>query len=93
MLFRHALITKTFYVLKKYILKGGEEVKFKIVIKEDLEDGGYNVSCPALSGCHSQGETIEEALENIKDAIQGCMEVINQRALKGVEEKAIEVAV
>ena len=93
MLFRHALITKTFYVLKKHILKGGEEVKFKIVIKGDLEDGGYNVSCPALPGCHSQGDTMEEALENIKDAIQGCMEVINQRALKGVEEKAIEVAV
>jgi predicted RNase H-like HicB family nuclease len=37
------------------------------------------VSCPALPGCHSQGETIEEALENIKDAIRGCMEVINQR--------------
>jgi len=32
-------------------------------------------------------------LENIKDAIQGCMEVINQRALQGVEEKAIEIAV
>jgi predicted RNA binding protein YcfA (HicA-like mRNA interferase family) len=56
LLFRHALITKTFYLLKRYILKGGEEVKFKIVIKEDLEDGGYNVSCPALSGCHSQGK-------------------------------------
>jgi predicted RNase H-like HicB family nuclease len=51
-------------------------MNFKVVIKEDLEDGGYNVSCPALPGCHSQGDTIEEALENIKDAIQGCMEVI-----------------
>ncbi|MEA3323784.1 MAG: type II toxin-antitoxin system HicB family antitoxin [Euryarchaeota archaeon] len=68
-------------------------MNFKVVIKKDLEDGGYNVSCPALPGCHSQGETIEEALENIKDAIQGCMEVINQRALKGVEEQAIEVVV
>lgn len=51
-------------------------MKFKGAIKKDLEDGGYNMSCPALQGCHSQGDTVEEALENIKDAIQGCMEVI-----------------
>ncbi len=68
-------------------------MRYKVVIKKDLEDRGYNVSCPALPGCHSQGDTIEEARENIKDAIQGCMEVINQRALKGVKEQAIEVAV
>jgi antitoxin HicB len=68
-------------------------MNFKVVIREDLEDGGYNVSCPALPGCHSQGETIEEALENIKDAIRGCMEVINQRALIGVEEKTVDVVV
>jgi len=68
-------------------------MNFKVVIREDLEDGGYNVSCPALPGCHSQGETIEEALENIKDAIRGCMEVINQHALKGVEEQTVDVVV
>jgi predicted RNase H-like HicB family nuclease len=68
-------------------------MNFKVVIREDLEDGGYNVSCPALPGCHSQGETIEEALENIKDAIRGCLEVLNQRALIGVEEKTVDVVV
>jgi hypothetical protein len=49
--------------------RDAEEMKFKLVMKEDSEDGGYNVSCPALPGCHSQGDTMEEALENIKDAI------------------------
>jgi predicted RNase H-like HicB family nuclease len=39
-----------------------------IVIEAD-EDGFY-VSCPALQGCYSQGDTYEEAVENIKDAIQ-----------------------
>ena len=68
-------------------------MKFKVVMKEELEDGGYNVSCSTLLGCHSQGDTMEEALENIKDAMQGCMAVINQRALQGVKEKAIEVTV
>jgi antitoxin HicB len=52
-------------------------MKLKVLIKPDLEDGGYNVSCPALPGCHSQGETIEEAVANIQEAIEGCLEVLN----------------
>ena len=68
-------------------------MKFKVGMKGGLEDRGYNVSCLTLPGCHSQDDTMEEALENIKNAIQGCMAVINQRALQGVEEKAIEVTV
>jgi predicted RNase H-like HicB family nuclease len=35
--------------------------------------GGYVVSCPALPGCYSQGDTIDEALENIKEAIMLCL--------------------
>jgi len=49
-------------------------MKFKVVIREDPEDGGYNASCPALPGCHSQGETIEEAISNIKEAIECYLE-------------------
>jgi predicted RNase H-like HicB family nuclease len=43
--------------------------RFNIVIEQD-EDGVYVAECPALKGCYSQGATIEEALENIKDAIR-----------------------
>lgn len=39
-----------------------------IVIEAD--DDGYFVSCPALQGCYSQGDTYEEAIENIRDAIR-----------------------
>jgi predicted RNase H-like HicB family nuclease len=39
-----------------------------IVVETDSD--GYFVSCPALQGCHSQGKTYEEAVENIKDAIR-----------------------
>ena len=53
---------------------------FKVVLKPDPEDGGFNISCPALPGCHSQGDTEDEAIENIKDAILGCIEALNQRA-------------
>ena len=45
-----------------------ETYKFRIVVEQD-EDGVYIVSCPALRGCYSQGATLEEATENIKDAI------------------------
>jgi predicted RNase H-like HicB family nuclease len=43
-------------------------MKFKVVL-EPSEDKGYAVHVPALRGCHTQGETIEEALENARDAI------------------------
>jgi predicted RNase H-like HicB family nuclease len=39
------------------------------VTLEPSEDGGYTVSVPALRGCVSEGETEEEALENVRDAI------------------------
>ena len=55
-------------------------MKFKVILRPDAEDGGFNVSCPALPGCHSQGETTEEAIANIKEAIEGCREVLNERA-------------
>lgn len=44
-------------------------MEFPVIIEED-PTGGYVISCPTLKGCVSQGETEEEALENIKDAIQ-----------------------
>ena len=39
------------------------------VILEGEPDGGYHASCPALKGCHSEGETEEEALRNIREAM------------------------
>jgi antitoxin HicB len=47
---------------------------FKVLLEPDEEDGGYAVSCPALAGCYSQGDTVDEALENIKEAIILCLE-------------------
>jgi predicted RNase H-like HicB family nuclease len=44
-------------------------MRYLVVITEDLEDGGYNASCPALPGCHSEGATIEEAMDGIREAI------------------------
>lgn len=49
-------------------------MKFSVTIDRD-EDGVYVAECPAIPGCVSQGKTENEALENIKDAIQQCLEV------------------
>jgi len=45
-----------------------------LVIIEQDEDGVFIVECPVIQGCHSYGYTLEEALENIKEAIQLCIE-------------------
>ena len=48
---------------------------FKVILHPDLEDGGYWVECPELHGCSSQGDSVEEALDMIRDAIKGHLEV------------------
>jgi predicted RNase H-like HicB family nuclease len=50
---------------------------FPIIVEQD-EDNIYIVSCPAFKGCHSQGKTIEEALDNIREVIEMCMEEENE---------------
>lgn len=49
-------------------------LNFKVIIEQD-EDGIFVASVPALPGCHTQGDTYEESLENIKEAIELCLEV------------------
>jgi antitoxin HicB len=71
-----------------------DKMIFRVVLRPDLEDGGFNVSCPALPGCHSQGETQEEAIENIREAIVGCLDILNERAQARAElEEVVEVAI
>jgi predicted RNase H-like HicB family nuclease len=50
-----------------------EKLHLPILIELD-EDGYYIVSCPLFRGCHSYGETIDEALENIREVIELCLE-------------------
>ena len=53
-------------------------MRFKVIIING-EDGWLVIECPSLPGCISQGRIVEEALENIKDAIQGCLNVFGDR--------------
>jgi predicted RNase H-like HicB family nuclease len=69
-------------------------MKLKVTL-EEAEEGGYIVSCPALPGCHSQGDTAEEALENIREAIEGCLESLSDEKISSLttQGKIIEVTV
>ncbi len=61
-------------------------------IKLMQSDEGWAVSCPALPGCHSQGATREEALQNIKVAIREWLEgEAEEGGLKSVEESVVTV--
>lgn len=50
------------------------------VIMEREEDGGYHAFCPALRGCHSQGDTYEETVRNITEAVQLYIESLKARS-------------
>jgi predicted RNase H-like HicB family nuclease len=66
-------------------------MKFTVTIDRD-EYGVWIVECPAIPGCVSQGKTREEALSNIKEAIQLCLEVRAERGLPlTVETQQVEV--
>ena len=62
---------------------------FTIIIEKDAD--GYYVYCPQLQGCYSQGETYEEALSNIKDAIQLHMEDRKEQKEDWREPESINV--
>lgn len=52
---------------------------FKVFLEPDEEYGGYVVVCPSLPGCYSQGKTVSEALANIREAIDLCLEDMESR--------------
>ena len=64
-------------------------MKYKIVLQKSEE--GHGVNCLGLPGCWSQGETEEEALANIQEAIQEYLEVV-EALTQGSEAREIEVA-
>jgi len=63
------------------------------VILEAQEEGGYTVYVPLLPGCVSQGETKEEALGNIREAIEVYLESVRSRGISPPEVDEYEVAV
>ena len=69
-------------------------MKFNVVL-EPAEEGGFNVSVPALDGCYTQGETEEEALKNAKEAIlcylEGLEKLNEIKSKPGIPLREVEV--
>lgn len=63
----------------------------QVILFPDLEDGGYTVEVPSLPGCISEDDTVEEALENIKDAIQGYIEALEADGLPVPADGSVRV--
>jgi predicted RNase H-like HicB family nuclease len=81
-------------MLRKKAERGAMEKKkvlnFTVILEPD-PTGGYVVSCPSLPGCYSQGETIEEALENIKEAILLTLEDMKEEIMPEITKQPVLV--
>ena len=68
-------------------------MRFRIIIEQD-EDGVFVAECPSLPGCVSQGKTRKEAVENIKDAMEGYLESLkkhNDPIPPSIQEEVVEI--
>jgi len=72
------------------------EKRYFTVILEREEDGGYHASCPVLKGCHTQGDTLDETLSNVKEAIEVYLESLQAHGdplpVEDILIKPVEVA-
>lgn len=69
-------------------------MRYRVVLEQD-EDGIYVAECPTLPGCVSQGNTREEALSNIKDAMAGylhSLKIHNEPIPPSIWEESVEIA-
>ncbi len=67
-------------------------MKLKVVI-HDAEEGGYWAEVPAIPGCATQGDTFDELLKNIYEAVEGCLSVDVQDITASKTDKIMEIAV
>jgi len=67
-------------------------MKLKVVIHE-AEEGGYWAEVPAIPGCMTQGETMRELIENLYDAVEGCLSVDMDDIQLGQNDTVMEIAV
>ena len=67
-------------------------MKLKVIVHE-AEEGGFWAEVPAIPGCATQGETFEELLTNLYEAIEGCLSVSVQPEKHTDKERVIEIAV
>ncbi|CBN58500.1 MULTISPECIES: type II toxin-antitoxin system HicB family antitoxin [Kamptonema] len=67
-------------------------MKLKVIIHE-AEEGGFWAEVPAIPGCATQGETFEELLQNLYEAIEGCLSVDIESVEMNDRDRILEIAV
>ena len=67
-------------------------MKIKVIV-HDAEEGGYWAEVPALPGCATQGETFEELLRNLYEAVEGCLSVDVSHVQVAEDGRVMEIAV
>jgi predicted RNase H-like HicB family nuclease len=73
-------------------IKWGTVMKLKVIIHE-AEEGGFWAEVPSIPGCATQGETFDELLSNIYEAVEGCLSVDVQDISISEKDKVMEIAV
>ncbi|HEY7231779.1 MAG TPA: type II toxin-antitoxin system HicB family antitoxin [Pseudolabrys sp.] len=67
-------------------------MKIKVVV-HDAEEGGFWAEVPAIPGCATQGETMDELLRNVHEAIEGCLSVDIAEPKPDDKQRILEIAV
>ncbi len=67
-------------------------MKVSVVIHE-AEEGGFWAEVPAIPGCATQGDTFEELLENLYEAVEGCLSIDVQEIATGQKDKVLQIVV
>ena len=67
-------------------------MKIKVVVHE-AEEGGYWAEVPAIPGCATQGDTLEELIKNVHEAVEGCLSVEVEEPKRTGKDKVLEIVV
>jgi len=76
----------------RLLRRGDRTLKIKVVVHE-AEEGGYWAEVPAIPGCATQGDTFEELLKNLYEAVEGCLSVDIDQLKSTGKDKVLEIAV
>jgi predicted RNase H-like HicB family nuclease len=67
-------------------------MKLKVIVHE-AEEGGFWAEVPSIPGCATQGETFEELLANLYEAVEGCLSVVLDEIPTSSTDRVLEIAV
>jgi predicted RNase H-like HicB family nuclease len=67
-------------------------LRVKVVVHE-AEEGGYWAEVPAIPGCATQGETLDELMKNVREAVEGCLSVDVEEPKRTDRDRVLEIVV